>query len=91
MFQIFKVQNDYAFVIDREYEVGKLIDLIKSLDVNIKSVSIFDVFEGGNLPNGKSVAVNVLIQSNEKTLSDKDLNRISQKIITEVQEKQVEQ
>ena len=56
--------------------------------MNIKSVSIFDVFEGGNLPNEKkSVAVNVLIQSNEKTLSDKDLNQISQKIITEVQEK----
>ena len=81
-------ERDYAFVINREYEVGKLIDLIKSLDVNIKSVNIFDVFEGGNLPNEKkSVALNVLIQSNEKTLSDKDLNQISQKIITEVQEK----
>ena len=46
------------------------------------------MFSSGNLPNGKkSVAVNVLIQSNEKTLSDKDLNQISQKIITEVQEK----
>ena len=57
--------------------------------MNIKSVSIFDVFEDGNLPNGKkSVAVNVLIQSNEKTpYQDKDLNQISQKIITEVQEK----
>ena len=64
------------------------IDLIKSLDVNIKSVSIFDVFEGGNMSEGKkSIAVNVTIQSMEKTLSEKDLNEVSQKIINIVKAK----
>ena len=47
----------------------------------IKKVLIFDVFEGGNMPEGKkSIAVNVTIQSMDKTLSQKDLDKVSQKI-----------
>ena len=53
-----------------------------------KKVLIFDVFEGGNMPEGKkSIAVNVTIQSMEKTLSEKDLNEVSQKIINLVKTK----
>ena len=51
-------------------------------------MSIFDVFEGENLPDGKkSVAINVTIQSDEKTLSDNDLNQICKSIIKIVQQK----
>ena len=54
----------------------------------IKNVKIFDVFSGGNMPAGKkSIAINVLIQSKEKTLSQKDLDDISQKIIDIVKAK----
>ena len=54
----------------------------------IKKVLIFDVFEGGNIPEGKkSIAVNITIQSMEKTLSEKDLNEVSQKIINIVKAK----
>ena len=54
----------------------------------IKSVNIFDVFEGENLPDGKkSVAINVTIQSDKKTLSDNDLNQICESIIKIVQQK----
>ena len=43
---------------------------------------IFDVFEGENMPEGKkSIAVNVVIQSMDKTLSQKDLDQVSQKVI----------
>ena len=50
-------------------------------------MSIFDVFEGGNLPKEKkSVAISVSIQSDNKTLSEKDLNLISEKIIKKVQQ-----
>ena len=55
---------------------------------NIKSVNIFDVFEGGNLPTDKkSVAINVSLQAEDRTLSDNDLNQISEKIIKEVENK----
>ena len=83
-----KSERDFAFVLDKNYQVGKLDKIIRNLDKNIKSVDIFDVFQGGNLPdNKKSIAINVSIQSDKKTLSDNDLNQISEKIIKEVENK----
>ncbi len=83
-----KSERDYAFVINKEFEVGNFRNLIISLDRNIKEVNIFDVFEGESLPPGKkSVAINVHLQSDEKTLTENDLNQISQKIIKEVENK----
>ena len=62
--------------------------IILDTDSNIRLVNIFDIFEGGNLPQDKkSVAINVSIQSQEKTLSETDLNKISQKIIQEIEKK----
>ena len=81
-------ERDFAFVIEKDFQVGKLYEVIASLDPNIKSVNVFDIFEGGNLPqNKKSVAVNVSIQAEDKTLSENDLNQISKKIIKEVEDK----
>ena len=48
----------------------------------------FDVYIGENIPSGKkSIALKVTIQSDFKTLNEKDLNEISQKIISNVEEK----
>ena len=81
-------ERDFAFVINKNYQVGRLDKIIKSLDKNIKSVNIFDVFQGGSLPEDKkSIAINVSLQAENKTLSDNDLNQISEKIIKEVEKK----
>ena len=81
-------ERDFAFVIDKSYQVGRLDTIIKDLDRNIRSVNIFDVFEGGNLPpDKKSIAINVSLQADDKTLSDNDLNQISDKIIKEIEDK----
>ena len=76
------------------YDLPKVINgdiqkIISDVDNSlIKKVLIFDVFEGENMPEGKkSIAVNVTIQSMEKTLSEKDLNEVSQKIINIVKAK----
>ena len=84
-----KSERDFAFVIDKNYKAGDVEKIISEVDKNlIKKVLIFDVFEGGNMPEGKkSIAVNVTIQSMEKTLSEKDLNEVSQKIINLVKTK----
>ena len=81
-------ERDFAFIINKDYQVGKLKNIIKKIDtLNIKSVDIFDIFESENLPEGKkSVAINVVLQSDNKTLSEKDINQISEKIIQEIQE-----
>ena len=81
-------ERDFAFVIDKNYQVGRLNKVIKDLDINIRSVNIFDVFEGGNLPpDRKSIAINVSLQAADRTLSENDLNQISEKIIKEVENK----
>ena len=81
-------EKDFAFVIDKNYQVGRLNKVIKDLDTNIRSVNIFDVFEGGNLPpDKKSIAINVSLQAEDRTLSENDLNQISEKIIKEVENK----
>ena len=53
----------------------------------IKNVKIFDVYEGENISSDKkSIALKVTIQSDFKTLNEKNLNEISQKIISHVEE-----
>jgi len=84
-----KSERDFAFVIDKFFKAGELENMIKKIDDSIiKKVITFDVFEGQNIPEGKkSVAINVVIQSQNKTLTESDLDQISQKIINTVKEK----
>ena len=84
-----KSERDFAFVIEKSFKVGLLERLIKKVDENIiQKVHAFDVFEGENIPKGKkSVAINVTLQALDKTLNEKDLDLVSQKIIEVVKEK----
>jgi phenylalanyl-tRNA synthetase beta chain len=84
-----KSERDFAFVIDKSFRAGELENIIKKLDESIiKKVTTFDVFEGQNIPQGKkSIAINVVIQATEKTLTEKDLDQVSEKIINTVKEK----
>jgi phenylalanyl-tRNA synthetase beta chain len=84
-----KSERDFAFVVDKSFSAGELELLIKKIDGDIiKKVTTFDVFEGQNIPKGKkSIAINIIIQAQNKTLTEKDLDQISQKIIETVKEK----
>ncbi len=84
-----KSERDFAFVIDKNFKVAEIEKIIKNVDTNIiKTVTVFDIFQGENLPLGKkSVAINVIIQAMDKTLSENDLNEVSQKIIDIVKQK----
>ena len=84
-----KSERDFAFVLDKNFKVQELIEIITNTDRNlIKSVKVFDVYEGENIEVGKkSIALNVTIQSLEKTLNEEDLNKINQLIISTVESK----
>ena len=84
-----KSERDFAFVIDKSFKAGLLEKIIGEVDENIiKNVITFDIYEGENIPKDKkSVAVNVQLQSLDKTLGEKDLDRVSKKIIEIVIEK----
>ena len=83
-----KVVRDFAFVIDEKYSSGEIISLVKKIDTNlIKHVKIFDVYQGDNITSGKkSIAFNVTLEPKDKTLSEKDIDHISKKIISTVQD-----
>ena len=84
-----KSERDFAFVIDKSFKAGLLERLIKEVDENIiQKVIVFDIFEGESIPRDKkSVAINVTLQAFDKTLNEKDLDQVSQKIIEIVKEK----
>ena len=53
----------------------------------IKDVRIFDVYQGDNIESGKkSIAFNVTLEPKEKTLSDNEIEEVSKKIISTVEE-----
>ncbi len=84
-----KSERDFAFVIDKKFKVQELIKIISNINKTlIRSVKVFDVYQGENIPQEKkSIAINVSIQSSEKTLEEEDLEKINQLIISTVEEK----
>lgn len=84
-----KSERDFAFVIGKNFKVQDLVHIIYEVDKNlIRSVKVFDVYEGENIPSDKkSIALNVTIQSSEKTLKDEDLEKINKLIISTVESK----
>ena len=84
-----KSERDFAFVIDKNFKAQELVEVISNIDQNlVKAVKVFDVYQGENIPEDKkSIALNVTIQSSEKTLTDEDLDKINQLIISTVETK----
>jgi len=82
-----KVTRDFAFVIEEKYSSGQIINLVQNIDKElIRNVRIFDIYQGDNIEKEKkSIAFNVTFEPIDKTLSEKDIEEISNKIIFEVQ------
>ena len=84
-----KSERDFAFVINKSFKSQDLVEVIVNVDRSlIQKVQIFDVYEGENIPSDKkSIALSVTIQSSIKTLDEQDLNQITKKIISTVENK----
>ena len=82
-----KIERDFAFIIDKKFEAEKIINILLNVDRKlIKKIRIFDVFQGGNIEkNKRSIALNLLIQSQDKTLNDQEIEELSKKIIQTMQ------
>jgi len=78
--------RDFSFYIDKKLSCGDIVDHIYSVDLKlIKRVKIFDNYDQGS--SERAIGVEVVIQSNEKTLSEKEINNLSDKIIKTVEDK----
>ena len=84
--QFQSLKRDYAFVVDAGVEAGNLVRAVSSADKKlIAGVQVFDVFTGGSLGEGKkSIAVEVLLQPQDRTLTDEDLDALSKQIVASV-------
>lgn len=77
------VSRDLALLVDRDVEFARIEQIAYQTEKKLlRSVELFDVYEGKNLPEGKkSYAVNFRLQDNERTLSEKQIDSIMQKLI----------
>lgn len=77
------VRRDLALLIDESVTFEQLKNIaLKSERKLLKGVNIFDVYKGDKLPAGKkSYALSFTIQDEEKTLNDKQIDSIIQKLI----------
>jgi len=80
------VKRDFAFVVDKSVAAGELVKAAMGADRKLVSgVSVFDVFEGASLGEGKkSIAIEVSIQPVERTLTDEDFEALSGRIVENV-------
>jgi phenylalanyl-tRNA synthetase beta chain len=80
------VSRDLALLIDKNVEFAQIEQIARQAEKKLlKSVELFDVYEGKNLPEGKkSYAVNFILQDEQKTMGDKQIDAIMQKIITQL-------
>lgn len=69
----------------------KVIDVMNAIhDVGgtmVRDIDVFDMFEGGNLPDGKkNLAFHIVYQSDEKTLTNKEVDDMHNRIVKSVEE-----
>ena len=79
------VPRDFAFVVKEDVLVGDILKAIEKVDKKIEKVELFDIYRGvGVLPGMKSVAISVILRDKNKTLEEKEIVEISNKIVNKV-------
>ncbi|HUO54620.1 MAG TPA: phenylalanine--tRNA ligase subunit beta [Rhodoblastus sp.] len=83
------VERDFAFIVDRSVKAADLIKAAQSADRNlIVQVGVFDLYEGPGVPEGKkSLALNVVLQPRDKTLTDAEIDAVGAKVVAEAGKK----
>ena len=80
------VSRDLALLVDQNVEFAMIEQIARQTEKKLlKKVELFDVYEGDKLPAGKkSYAVNFILQDAEKTMNDKQIDAIMQKLIANI-------
>ncbi len=84
-----EVRRDFALLIDNSVSFEDIFTISKQTEKQLlKNINLFDVYEGKNLPAGKkSYAVSFTIQDENKTLTDKQIDKIMSKLQTNFETK----
>ena len=78
-----EVSRDLALLVNKDVTFGQIKEVANKTEKKLlKSVSLFDIYEGKNLAEGKkSYAVNFILQDENKTLTDKQIDKIMKSMI----------
>ena len=77
------VKRDLALLIDKSVSFASIEETVRKTEKKLlKDVTLFDVYEGKNLPEGKkSYGIAITLQDDEKTMNDRQIDAVMQKII----------
>lgn len=81
------VKRDFAFVLEDKVTSKEVLAEVRKVNRDlIKGVEVFDVYKGEHVKEGHySLAFSVYLNSNEKTLSDKDISQVEEEIIKAIE------
>lgn len=80
------VERDFAFIVDQNIPANDVVVAARKADKNlITRVDVFDLYEGDKIaPGKKSIAINVRLEPSQATLTDEDIQKVSNQIIDHV-------
>ncbi|WP_289016340.1 phenylalanine--tRNA ligase subunit beta, partial [uncultured Methylobacterium sp.] len=83
------LSRDFAFVVGRDVPAGEIVRAAQGAERKlVAGIDVFDIYEGAGIPEGqKSVAIAVRLQPVERTLTDAEIETVSQRIVAEVARK----
>ena len=81
--------RDIALIVKDEVFVKQIEDIIKANGEDlVESYKLFDVYKGAQIEEGhKSIAYSITYRSKDKTLTDEDVAKVHEKILSELSEK----
>lgn len=81
------VRRDFAFLVGKDIKAEALLKAARGADKTlIADVTLFDIYVGQGVPDDqKSVAIDVLLQPRQKTLTDEEIDAVAKKIIANVE------
>ncbi|MFM2444041.1 MAG: hypothetical protein RJB09_1227, partial [Pseudomonadota bacterium] len=83
------LERDFAFIVDAKVQAGDILKAAQAADRQlVTGASVFDVYQGTGIPDGKkSVAISVVLQPRDKTLTDSEIETVMSKIVADVTKK----
>ncbi len=81
------IERDFAFIVDRELPAETLLRAARGVDRKlVTEIRLFDVYDGAGLPQGKkSLAITVVLQPQERTLTDSEIEGFSKRLVAQVE------
>jgi phenylalanyl-tRNA synthetase beta chain len=81
------IERDFAFVVDRDLPAEAVLRAARGVDRNlVAEIRLFDVYEGAGLPPGKkSLAITIVLQPQERTLTDSEIEAFSRRVVAQIE------